>query len=245
MSQMFESAMVLRALKFGYANARVKSMKQNLLGQKELGAMLEARSVQEIYSILEKTPYREDLVANSLNEKTIADKIELACSHNFSRTLAKILKMSPRDSQEKIAAMFEKYDIKNEKAFLYWLRVLVQNTIYDLHDYHSADKRDLHLEAKHNASTDSVAKSLIGNLPAGSVWNPASQLRKKEESLELEAAMDSLSDEDKEVIIMHQYSELSFPEISELTGVAADTLRMRFGRAMDKLTDAMTEKSTK
>ena len=52
--------------------------------------------------------------------------------------------------------------------------------------------------------------------------------------------MDSLSDEDKEVIIMHQYSELSFPEISELTGVAADTLRMRFGRAMDKLTDAMS-----
>ena len=118
MSQMFESAMVLRALKFGYANARVKSMKQNLLGQKELGAMLEARSVQEIYSILEKTPYREDLVANSLNEKTIADKIELACSHNFSRTLAKILKMSPRDSQEKIAAMFEKYDINNIKTIL-------------------------------------------------------------------------------------------------------------------------------
>ena len=150
-----------------------------------------------------------------------------------------------QEVMERAIKVFEKYDIKNEKAFLYWLRVLVQNTIYDLHDYHSADKRDLHLEAKHNASTDSVAKSLIGNLPAGSVWNPASQLRKKEESLELKNAMDSLSDEDKEVIIMHQYEELSFPEISELTGVAADTLRMRFGRAMDKLTDAMTEKSTK
>ena len=61
---------LVKALEFGYANARVKAMKQSLLSEKELNALAEAKSIGELYSLLEKTQYREDLVASALKERT-------------------------------------------------------------------------------------------------------------------------------------------------------------------------------
>ena len=118
MIPILENTLAARSLTFGYANARVKAMKKGLLQEKEFKAMIEARNVQEVYSILEKTDYRQDLVSSALKENTLADQIELATTKNFSRTLKKIVKMSPEKFREKIAQLFEKYDINNIKTIL-------------------------------------------------------------------------------------------------------------------------------
>ena len=109
---------VLRAFEFGYANSRVKAMKQALLGEKEINAMTEANGVDEVYSLLEKTQYREDLVASALEDRTIADQIEFATTKNFSRTLHKIVKMVPKKFENQIQELFEKYDINSLKMIL-------------------------------------------------------------------------------------------------------------------------------
>lgn len=113
-----ESSIVARAITLGYANARVKAMKQGLLSQKETQALAEAAGMEELYSLLERTQYRQDLVSSALREKTLADQMELACTRNFSRTLAKILKFSPKKIREKITGMFEKYEVNNIKTVL-------------------------------------------------------------------------------------------------------------------------------
>ncbi|MCR4368681.1 MAG: V-type ATPase subunit, partial [archaeon] len=118
MIKMLEYSLAARALTFGYSNARVKAMKQSLIGQKEVAAMIEAKNIAEIFAILERTAYRPDLVSGALAEGTIADQIELACTTNFSRTLATILKISPKKAREEIKEMFEKYEINNIKLII-------------------------------------------------------------------------------------------------------------------------------
>ena len=102
------STLAARALTFGYSNSRVKSMKQGLLGGRELPAIAEAKSIDEVYGLLERTQYRQDLVSSSLKEKTLADQIELACTKNFSRSLAKISEIAPKLAKPKIKGLFEK-----------------------------------------------------------------------------------------------------------------------------------------
>ncbi len=112
------SSLMARVLKFGYANARVKAMKTALLGEKEMKALVEARSVEEAYSLLEKTQYRQDLVASALKEKTLADQVELALSRNFSAAMKKIMRVSPKEVRPVLLGLFEKYEVNNLKIIL-------------------------------------------------------------------------------------------------------------------------------
>jgi V/A-type H+-transporting ATPase subunit C len=118
MKNPFESSIAFRALSFGYANSRVKAMKTSLLSDKDLKAMASAKTVEDVYALLEKTPYRDDLVAVALSEKSLPDKIEIACTRNFSRTLGKVYKISPKEAKPKISAWFERYDANNIKIIL-------------------------------------------------------------------------------------------------------------------------------
>ncbi len=118
MMQALEGSIIGRAITLGYANARVKAMKQSLLTRREAEALAEAADVEEIYALLERTQYREDLVSGALKEKTLADQVELACTKNFSRTLRKIIRIAPKKLSAKICQMFEKYEVNNIKTAL-------------------------------------------------------------------------------------------------------------------------------
>ena len=118
MTSWIDSTMLVRPVKLGYSNARVKAMKALLLQKRELEAIAEAKNIEEVFSLLEKTSYRPDLISGTLAEKTLADQIEIACTKNFSRTLGKILKLSPQDTRASIMSVFEKYEIENIKLLL-------------------------------------------------------------------------------------------------------------------------------
>lgn len=134
---------------------------------------------------------------------------------------------------------FEKFDAKNEAAFLHWISKLVQNEIRDLADYHGAAKRDLkkEMQKKPDFSTES---SVLSKIPANSEYRPSFQIRLKEEVLELEVALDQLPENQRDIIVMRQYEGMSFKEIGEELGSSEDAARMQYARAMDKLTDLLT-----
>lgn len=115
---MIGNSIAIRPLKFGYANARVKAMKQSLLQKRELDAIAETSSLPEIYALLERTPYRQDIVDASLKESPLPDQIELACTRNFSRALKKVLKVIPEDARPVIMGLFERYEIENIKLII-------------------------------------------------------------------------------------------------------------------------------
>jgi RNA polymerase sigma factor (sigma-70 family) len=57
-----------------------------------------------------------------------------------------------------------------------------------------------------------------------------------EEALRLEAAIESLSADHRDVILMRKFEELSFAEIAARTGRSEDAARMLLARAMTALT---------
>src|SRR3989338_152614 len=134
---------------------------------------------------------------------------------------------------------FEKFDAKNEAAFLHWISKLVQNESGDLDDYHGAAKRDFKQEAD-NKKNSSIDSSLLSNIPANSEYRPSFQLRLKEEVLELEAALDQLPEKQRDVIVMRQYEGMAFKEIGNEIGCNEDAARMQYARGIDKLTDLLT-----
>jgi len=56
---------------------------------------------------------------------------------------------------------------------------------------------------------------------------------------QVEAALESLPDASRELIILRKYEELTFPEIARRLGKSEDACRMAFSRAMAALTIAM------
>lgn len=133
----------------------------------------------------------------------------------------------------------DKFEPESEGAFLNWVSTLVQNEIRDLADYHGAAMRNPDREIRENPN-DSISRSVLGTIPAHSDYRPSVQLRLKEEMLELEAALDQLSEKQRDVIIMRQYEDRSFKEIGNALGCSEDAARMQHARAMGKLTELMT-----
>lgn len=135
---------------------------------------------------------------------------------------------------------FENFEVKHEAAFLHWIRKLVQNEIINLANHHNAQKRNINNEVSKNQEFQEN-RSVISQIPADSIWHPSKQLRLKNEIIELESAMDQLKEDQKEIIIMKQYEGLTYREISGEIGISEDAARMKYGRAMDKLTDILTD----
>ena len=134
---------------------------------------------------------------------------------------------------------FKDFEPKDEASFLHWISKLVQNEIRDLADYHNAGKRDFNQEIKKPKNSEND-RSVIGNLPAKSMYRPSVQVQFKDDVLHLECAMDQLADAQREIIVMRQYEGMAFKDIAGVIDCSEDAARMQYARAIDKLTDIMT-----
>ncbi len=134
---------------------------------------------------------------------------------------------------------FDRFEARDEAAFLHWISKLVQNEIRDLADYNKAEKRNFAKEISPIEDPENK-RSLLSQLPADSIYRPSFQVQLKEDVLQLEKALDQLPETQREVIILRQYEGMSFKDVGEKISCSEDAARMQFARAMDKLTDLMT-----
>ncbi|MBS3063440.1 MAG: V-type ATPase subunit [Candidatus Diapherotrites archaeon] len=112
-----EGSTAARALTYGYSNARVKAMQALLFKGKDLEALVGASDLKEVIGFLERTSYREDLVATSLNYSGI-NRVELALGLNYARAASKLLKIAPKAALPVLAAILRKWDVHNLKTIL-------------------------------------------------------------------------------------------------------------------------------
>lgn len=54
-------------------------------------------------------------------------------------------------------------------------------------------------------------------------------------------ALDSLSESQREVVVLHWYQELSFPEVAQVVGASTSAVKVRAHRAYKKLRDILGE----
>jgi len=114
----------------------------------------------------------------------------------------------------------------NGRALMAWLAKIAEREIVDRADYHGRQRRATGLESPIDDRSEIAAR----------VRSALSQVILNERASELEAAIESLSDAHREVILLRKFEELSFPDISRRLGKSEDACRMLFARAMTALT---------
>lgn len=105
------------ALVYGYANARVHAMVSFFLTSEQLRELAAARTVDVIIEMLERTSYKDDLVALSLRFRH-EELVELALGREFAHFASKLLRITPPASRPTIAALLARWDAHNLKTII-------------------------------------------------------------------------------------------------------------------------------
>ncbi|MFH1056790.1 MAG: V-type ATPase subunit [Candidatus Micrarchaeota archaeon] len=104
-------------LRYAYANARVKGMKSNLLGENVFRELMQVKTMEEITALLEQTPYKQDLVEASKNH-TGVQVIDVALHNNMARTISTVARIMPSHGRGLFALLNAEWDAQNLKRVL-------------------------------------------------------------------------------------------------------------------------------
>ncbi len=107
-----------RAIKYGYSNARVRAMKGLLLKSGFLDEMIRVGTVEGMAELLQRTGYKNELSGASVRYRGSA-LIETAASWNFSRTVRKLVKITPKGDRGALQALLLRYDMLNLKTIVH------------------------------------------------------------------------------------------------------------------------------
>ena len=117
------------------------------------------------------------------------------------------------------------------RSLLGWLMRIAEHEIRDRVDFHHRQQRD--------ADRDDDLDGHAGVL-ANRSRSALSRLIADERAATLEAALETLTEPHRHVILLRAFEELSFPEIAGLLGKSEDASRMQYARAMTALTLALS-----
>jgi RNA polymerase sigma-70 factor (ECF subfamily) len=116
------------------------------------------------------------------------------------------------------------------RSLMAWLARIADHEIVDRADYHNRQRRDAGRESPLDDHPDLTAR----------VRSVLSQVildeRADEQARALEAALDSLSDAHRQIVLLRKFEDLSFKDIAERLGKSEDACRMLLARAMTALT---------
>jgi RNA polymerase sigma-70 factor (ECF subfamily) len=112
-------------------------------------------------------------------------------------------------------------------ALMAWLARIAENEIRDQADRAGRQRRDVQREAP----VDEEVAAIAADLPSA-----LTRVILDERAARLEEALESLSADHREVILLRKFEELSFAEIASRMGRSEDACRMLLARAMTALT---------
>jgi len=127
----------------------------------------------------------------------------------------------------------------NRDAFRRLLARIVENSVRDMADWHGAERRALRRERP--VPSDSV---LHLDRPHETVTRPSQEAERKEQEAWVALALELLDPDDRRVILLRQWEGLPFAEVAQRLGLAEDTARMRFRRALPRLARKLEELRT-
>jgi RNA polymerase sigma-70 factor (ECF subfamily) len=126
---------------------------------------------------------------------------------------------------------------KPDMPFHLWLRHLAQDRIIDTHRRHRLAQRrsvDREQQAARPAWDDQSSVSLIGQL-IDTERTPTSEAIRLELQRRLNAAIDQLSDDDREIILMRHHEMLSNQDVAHALHLTEAAASMRYLRALRRL----------
>ena len=139
-----------------------------------------------------------------------------------------------------VRGKFPRYNSSDPRLpFFLWLRLEVGQKLVDLHRFHLGTKmRDagqevsLHRGALPQVTSLSLAEHLLGK------WTTASQAAMRAElKIRVQEALNSMDANDREVLILRHFEELSNAEAAQVLGIKPSAAVNRYVRALKRLKD--------
>lgn len=127
---------------------------------------------------------------------------------------------------------------EKQAKFTTWLYTIARNLCVDA-ARRGKHRRAQSLDAPMNAEEKDGA-TLLDRVEDGSA-GPAHRVLDKELSGQLYAAIDKLSEEQREVFLMREFHDMPFKEIAEVVGCPENTVKSRMRYALEKLRQELTQ----
>jgi len=135
---------------------------------------------------------------------------------------------------------FGEFNGGSEGELIIWLRRVLSTQVADLYRRHTAQKRDFRLDRRLLREIDNSSCLLSQALPVDRT-TPSQVVARREEAVLLANALDRLSEDSREVIVLRSFEELPFIEVAERMGRTVDSVKNLWARALVKLRDQLGE----
>jgi RNA polymerase sigma-70 factor (ECF subfamily) len=134
---------------------------------------------------------------------------------------------------------FDRFEGKTEAEWLAWLRRILSHNAADLvRRYRGTTKRQARREIPlRRPSDDSQAGGAPE--PAGREPTPSQQLVARDRDLQIAAALDQLTPDHREVIVLRNLERLPFDVVAERMGRSRPAVQMLWARAIKRLQETV------
>mgnify|MGYP003624410019 FL=1 len=129
----------------------------------------------------------------------------------------------------------DNYEWRGEGSFRHWLFGVALNKIRNRADFYAAERRNPDREERNVDQLRDAYATICG---------PSQHAIAGEAIASFEAALDELTPDHREVILMARMVGMSHAEIAEQLGIELVTVRTRLARALSKLAKVMTRGGT-
>jgi len=123
-----------------------------------------------------------------------------------------------------------RFILSNEAAFRALLMRIVENTLRDKHDWFTARRRAIAQERP--LPSDTV---LLLDPPHGAVDTPSKSAERHEQEAWIRLGIEFLDPEDRELLVLRHWDNLSFIEIGERFGITSNAAWKKHNRAICRL----------
>jgi RNA polymerase sigma-70 factor (ECF subfamily) len=144
-----------------------------------------------------------------------------------------------QDACVAVLGKFSQYNADAHLPFFLWLRLEVGQKLVDVHRFHLGTKmRDagqevsLHRGALPQVTSLSLAEHLLGKLTTAS-----KAAMRAEVKLRVQEALNSMDPNDREVLILRHFEELTNSETAQVLGIKPSAAVNRYVRALKRLKD--------
>ena len=128
------------------------------------------------------------------------------------------------------------YAKHDDFPFFLWLRLMTGRRLMNTHRQHlGAQKRNAAMEVNRMRSAPDATSMSIANYLVGDVTSASRVFRREESKARLEAALEEMDANDREIITLRHLEELTNNEIAQELGLSKAAASNRYVRALTRL----------
>ena len=125
-------------------------------------------------------------------------------------------------------------------SFFVWIRQKTIQTLIDIHRNHTREKRDAQREMSIASSPYGQTTSIsIARFLLDDITSPSQAAVREEEIQQLQSALESMNETDREVIAMRHFEHLNNQQVAEVLEISPTAASNRYVRAAAKLSEIL------